>query len=99
MTTKHTPGPWEVRKYGSGGIDVIDRNASTVAAIHLDDGDSDIYEADAHLIAAAPTMLAALEIALELLGNVTAMTDSEADYLGQAENTISLAIAKAKGDT
>lgn len=92
MTTKHTPGPWEVRKYGSGGIDVIDRNASTVAAIHLDDGDSDIYEADAHLIAAAPELLAAL---IELEQLVTAHIPDEAENWARNARA---AIAKAKGE-
>ena len=55
------------------------------------------------LIAAAPTLLKALQKAakaLEYLGNVTATTDEGADWLGQAENLLSFAapaIAKATG--
>jgi hypothetical protein len=47
--------------------------------------------------AAAPDMLAEIRHALELLDNVTAHTDNDSDYLGQAENALHRAIAKAEG--
>ena len=48
-------------------------------------------------MAAADDMLAEIKDALKLLDNVTAHTDNDSDCLGQAENALRRAIAKAEG--
>jgi hypothetical protein len=69
----HTPGPWTVP---DGGITpTIYADNGPIATIH-DCGDT--AEADATLIAAAPTMLAALRLALpELAEDLFALVDGE----------------------
>jgi hypothetical protein len=61
MSTKHTPGPWEVRNEGSSRwIDIVQANTGEpwplpfAACKHFD------QEANARLIAAAPDLLEAL---------------------------------------
>lgn len=56
MSTNHTPGPWMVRQAGSS-LFVVD---SEMTRCIVDIG-STLTEADARLIAAAPTMLMVLQ--------------------------------------
>lgn len=81
---KHTPGPWWL---DIGKTDAAIHAGGTIAMI------SDImtgWRANAHLIAAAPDLLAALEWAVE-----TADTEQyEADWYAAAR----AAIRKARGD-
>lgn len=61
MESKHTPGPWQAAEAG-GGYNIESRSpemSATVAVICA--RRSVTGEADAHLIAAAPDLLAALE--------------------------------------
>ena len=59
MNTAHTPGPWSVDLDSiERGADVNDSRGANVC---------NCFENDAHLIAAAPDLLAALETARETL--------------------------------
>lgn len=55
---KHTPGPWEVR--GRGLTEIGTRRHGRVAEVWFSDRERG--KADAHLIAAAPELLAACEM-------------------------------------
>ena len=86
---KHTPGPWATERFGKGPRYHINAPATLdLAACHLV---ADVYGlANARLIAAAPTLLAALEAEHEALG-------CETDVTGQPCGTCDL-IAAAKGE-
>lgn len=92
--TKHTPGPWHVGcgrashiVYAADGYAVADAKT-----FHLKHESAD---ANARLIAAAPDMLAALELAKSI---VERLWPFEFDYEREAEKAINDAIAKAKGE-
>jgi len=94
MPIKHTPGPWTVAKDNREQW-VIETTLVTIATLS-DNVNMDFENAyNAHLIAAAPDMLVALEV----------MCKAFMDYDGQSENEfIALsvskkAITKAKGET
>lgn len=57
--TSHTPGPWKV-KVRNGDPDVIDAEGNTIAWVYS----GERAKADAHVIAAAPAILATLEAAV-----------------------------------
>lgn len=86
---KHTPGPWVARKINGAGWPgqrgfAIDFNEDQEQVVDF------VYEeADAHLIAAAPELLEALEWALR---------DAAADELDPWFANARDAIAKARGD-
>ncbi len=87
MTTKHTPGPWSVKKTNCGHGAVT---AGTYTLRHNWDGlgSQEEMDANARLIAASPELLDALKLALEAH-----------DYPGRegwAENARA-AISKAEG--
>lgn len=69
--SKHTEGPWELSGVGDF-IWILDENENYLAEIiaHDDEGryieDDEEREANAHLIAAAPTMKRHFELILEL---------------------------------
>jgi len=91
--TKHTPGPWDVQNKGRLGTSSarhevvqgvnVDGSVNLKKIVKMPDLSEQSY-ANARLIAAAPELLEACEIALTKKG----------DYLGILE----LAIAKAKGE-
>ena len=66
MSDKHTPGPWgfssDLRKGGIARVVPSYRQRFCIATIPVGN-DVDAKEADARLIAAAPTMLHALRVA------------------------------------
>lgn len=95
--TKHTPGPWAVKKVGERAFYV----RMFIGSAHLPSSATgfadfavqpyqfpDKAEANARLIAAAPEMLAALKLALDDFG---------ADYIGDTIDAMRDAIAKAEG--
>ena len=91
MNAKHTPGPWEIaygccivgkRPDGSGLPLSV---AEVKTPIHLGQNDIDAMHCNARLIAAAPDLLAALELI------------AESDYV-EAHHIAWIAIAKAKGE-
>lgn len=89
--SKHTPGPWRADEFPSGGwwisVDDSPHAGKGVGSVHR-------YE-DAHLIAAAPELLAALEslvFGLEHAPNADALTWAGA-IIGARD-----AIAKARNE-
>ena len=88
--SKHTPGPWEIKRH----FDSCYRYISAPEHIALaqvvwcveEEERSPVCEANAHLIAAAPDLLEALEIALDCAGDAWWAEKAEA------------AIEKAKGE-
>ena len=58
MTSTHTPAPWH---YETGDDGAVVYTGFTIAKIPIDGSD---WQSNAHLIAAAPDLLAALEAAL-----------------------------------
>jgi hypothetical protein len=96
--SKHTPGPWRVEAVDAEGTLVYHRVMSAgyrVAGVYTIRGGRGLSreesDANAHLIAAAPEMLAALEGILNI--GHTPDTWEVAHRIGRA------AIAKAKGET
>ncbi len=92
MTTKHTPGPWSYQAT-AGNHDFAVYPESTGRDIALV---RDFNEPNARLIASAPELLEALELALEVLSDVGA----DITGMDQGESVGSLiakVIAKATG--
>lgn len=102
----HTPGPWFYDGQNGCGAHVIHVREGEIAEAFGDtwSDDGQQAEANAHLIAAAPELLAALEYVASVL-NMTDpehedFADSGADTvqaLCEGEAQIRAAIAKAKG--
>jgi len=88
---EYTKGPWYVVDWGRAGVDVMadagDEKRLRIAEIHAID-----KVAHAHLIAAAPELLEACELALRDLEGIPGVLPSEARRL------LRRVIAKAKGD-
>lgn len=85
--SQHTPGPWKASStWVTGETDDI-----TIAQCSYRDKNLNESEANAHLIAAAPDMLHALE----LIGKYSDRLDY--DQWGTVISTINAAIAKARG--
>lgn len=97
MTTKHTPGPWIARDgvvvashFGwSGAIVAQPRHHDLGANTY----DTRRAEANAHLIAAAPDMLAALQKIVAVNGS----TGGAQSLVDEFKFIASQAIAKAEG--
>ena len=111
--TKHTPGPWVAQVRNTIIPDCItaditpngDEYRGDVARLqsceHIDGITQDEMRANAHLIAAAPDLLEALEEVLDGLGFLSG-GDHELEGYGIDEARgaeIRAAIAKAKGQT
>jgi hypothetical protein len=79
MTSTHTPGPWH---YETGDDGAAIYTGFTIAKIPIDGSD---WQSNAHLIAAAPDLLAALERLAHPMAD-----DEDLDYAREV-------IAKAKG--
>ena len=100
MTKKETtPGPWKVVPYDGEAFNIITHIAGELSIIRADDGPVDLYgiEADARLIAAAPDLLKACEVAYD------AINFSPHDVLlnsreERALELIETAIGKAEGE-
>lgn len=113
--SKHTPGPWVVEEWDvrepdgcviNGGLQVVAIKNGAKCSIYAatEDGDGDEMEANLHLIAAAPELLAALEGLLADM-RLRSMLDGDVDSDGcvvlSCGNGVlyaaNKAIAKAKG--
>ena len=87
--TEHTPGPWE-RSYdndGNGGFSEWFNVGPAIVRFH---GDEKQAKANARLIAAAPDLLAALEVAYAALEGTTEEQDD-------AQDLALAALIKARG--
>ena len=89
---KHTPGPWEVEGIGQVIVPARPPAWRTLADVYGEHGDEEQADADAHLIAAAPDLLAACEMALLDVRYY-------ATVHGESITVLEAAIAKAKGET
>jgi hypothetical protein len=88
--SKHTPGPWTVWENGDDEIGVDDLYQNSVCTVEK----GETRMADASLIAAAPELLAALELLLSARDDDGAICPS-----GVVVAQVKAAIAKAKGET
>lgn len=92
--SKHTPGPWEIKRHFDPGYKFISAPKHTALAQVVwcmeDEDRSPECEANAHLIAAAPELLWTLEKLVERVGK----DEWFAEWAGMARD----AIAKAKGE-
>ena len=94
---KHTPGPWHMDYHTSIFAQcpsVYTKNNELVANVLYGNTDDSAKEA-AFLIAAAPDLLAALELALTTLSSVAC---NESDEIDNVKTEIANAINKAKGE-
>ena len=88
MENKHTPGPWHViNEWNVSGPEYEVANGSIMVR------DDDESAANARIIAAAPDLLEALEMALNFIAN----TESEMGETLQSGDAARAAIAKARG--
>lgn len=96
--SKHTPGPWAVVEYGNWDAPTFAVHSSKGMRVCFmatpgSHGDPEMIEADAHLIAAAPELLAIGKKLLDKFDSATkSVTQWDADELRDA-------IAKAEGQT
>lgn len=91
MTHKHTPGPWSAHIGDSGLETYVSMPDWTEFYIGSEDQDIDTIEANAHLIAAAPELLGALDMLYERYGGIT-MHEVEREQ-------VLTALKKARGET
>ena len=88
---EHSPGPWTPRYSIAGPIsEVMDAEGLVICEMVLPVGGIPVSDSNAHFIAAAPEMLAALEM----------VVDRIYDFGTEFEDlaTVKAAIAKAKGE-
>ena len=95
--TMHTPAPWSYKAYRTNRS-----HTETPNGFHVFDGDyrlvADVqYEANARLIVAAPALLKALQLILDLLPTGTEPWEINSQELA-AREIARAAIAQAKGD-
>jgi hypothetical protein len=86
MSTKHTPGPWQIDSE-AGQVHIV-TTGSAIARVMAMRADG-CGEANSRLIAAAPELLAALKTAAEVIGHPD---DSFSMYMARL-------IAKATGES
>ena len=97
-TPKHTPGPWRIHRYAACVVEGEDGRTVATTGGYSDNTSDGAYvvenEANAHLIAAAPDLLATLKSTVIALEECADCLDSY--RIGQLEAARS-AIAKAEG--
>lgn len=84
--SKHTPGPWNVAKFNRRIVEIGDVIVCSVAGCfdsHLFPSEAQC-EANTHLIAAAPDLYEALEIAIMRMENLGCDVESEKAALAKA---------------
>lgn len=99
METKHTPGPWKLSESASRVILGKSEHSGLMGVCVMQNAQSEHYDANARLIAAAPDMLTALE---ELFKHCAMIHKygGEASNVREADRAQQLAlaaIAKARG--
>ena len=91
---KHTPGPWEVSKAGrsvlAGGVKINQSIGPFAASVGVQNRIDAELRANAKLIAAAPELLAACELALQDM--------IRWGIFGPGRNAVEAAIKKARGE-
>lgn len=96
---KHTPAPWEAVLDGGDVVLVealtADRKLVTREICHVLDGGTPEDEANLKLIAAAPDLLAALQMLVEAAAHEADKSSSLSGYLGARLTDARTAIAKA----
>lgn len=99
--SKHTPGPWLVCKERPFEILMDDSNGeeiyAQIASVEWGNTEPDQAIADAHLIAAAPDLLAALRAVMRCASGELERPITERQPWGDAERLIKIALAKAEG--
>ncbi|HID7917392.1 TPA: hypothetical protein ACXIEW_002570 [Pseudomonas aeruginosa] len=89
--SNHTPGPWRLRGCDGGwAIDFNDDQEQVVDYVY--------EEADARLIAAAPELLAALQMTRDCLAKCLTGGEVSAALAGRALTMASEAVSKATGE-
>lgn len=90
MTNKHTPTPWKFFNEGNGYL-IIDDNSDIIGSVRAisNFGDYSESKANAHLLAAAPELLTALETADKTLAKC------DQDMVGATRLKIRSVIKKA----
>ena len=101
MNTKHTQGPWGYRRAFSNGEPC--GMVITPMGYDLNTSNKEENEANARLIAAAPELLAALQLAVKLIPVARrhfpkSVRNGDKFDLENACATITAAIAKTKGE-
>ena len=91
--TQHTPGPWSTYRGEDTNYWWIIRDAE---GHELGSGDGGFEKADAHLIAAAPAMLAALRAMIGVTINSGQVSDDMAPVLEMALAAIKQATGEAE---
>ena len=100
---KHTPGPWEACDQGDysdfdGNSRVILGDDMRIAVVQWSPGDMQAEsDANAHLIAAAPELLAELIALRRRFHNACLGTGSDADIVAGSTPGADAAIARATG--
>lgn len=112
MTARHTPGPWSIGDENNACCDVLLGTEHNLTC-SLDRRDDNTYAevisraemlANAQLIAAAPELLDALQIAREFMSIASDWNFHEAEINGEMRSTydwlevVDAAIAKATGE-
>lgn len=98
--SKHTPGPWRIEfvkdvSSGSVGSHIIRLgNEWEYLAFHKSGSTPDVEKANAHLIAAAPEMLEALENLLQFVDSIPDITNEHSKMKAARD-----AIKKARGES
>jgi len=97
METKHTPGPWEQGTQTRGSTTLVARIETGFAVAEMRNVHfREEAEANARLIAAAPELLEALQLAYSVL--MDCIPDADCDlYKRDARRKARAAIAKAIG--
>lgn len=91
MSAQHTPGPWKAESFaGQFNVWPISRKKPDGSAVTYH-----CTKADAHLIAAAPELLAAL---VEVMGRVPPDLERADAAMNRAMTAARAAIAKATGE-
>ncbi len=103
MTTQHTPGPWSLGDTQSARFppsvyadrtDELGRGYWTEVA-QVKSNTEPERQANARLIAAAPTMLATLQAVLESMGDYYDATDAAGDEGGSLHDLVESTIRQA----
>ena len=105
ISHKHTPGPWKTQTHISlDRLEIRDADGRRIAACAMDfPMSAKTHDANAHLIAAAPELLAALEEAKQFIQNgieygyINIPEKQDHDSATETPGKIEAAISKAKG--